>query len=59
VERFNLKKLSDLDVRKQHQIKISNRSAALESLGDWEDINRALEDIKGNMKISTKEILDL
>jgi len=29
VERFNLRKLSELEVRKQYQIKISNRSAAL------------------------------
>jgi hypothetical protein len=27
VERFNLKKLSELEVRKQYQIKISNRFA--------------------------------
>jgi hypothetical protein len=31
VERFNLKKLHELVVRKQFHIKISNRSAALES----------------------------
>ena len=29
VERFNLGKLSELEVRKQYQIKISNRFAAL------------------------------
>jgi hypothetical protein len=32
VERFNLKKLSELEVRKEYQIKISNRFAALENL---------------------------
>jgi uncharacterized metal-binding protein YceD (DUF177 family) len=32
VERFNLKKLNELEVRKQHQIKVSNRFAALENL---------------------------
>jgi hypothetical protein len=31
-EVFNLKKLSELKVRKQYQIKISNRFAALENL---------------------------
>jgi hypothetical protein len=31
-ERFNLKKLSELEVRKQYQIKISNRFAGLENL---------------------------
>jgi hypothetical protein len=30
VERFNLRKLNDLEVRKQYQIKISDRFAALE-----------------------------
>jgi len=42
VERFNLRKLSKLEVRKQYQIKISNRFAALESLFHSKDINRGL-----------------
>jgi hypothetical protein len=41
VERFNLKKLSELEVRKQYQIKISNSFAALENLNVSEAINRA------------------
>jgi hypothetical protein len=32
VERFSLKKLSEMEVRKQYQIEISNRFAALENL---------------------------
>jgi uncharacterized protein (UPF0128 family) len=40
-ERFNLKKLGELEVRKQYQIKISNTFAALEDLNVSEDINRA------------------
>jgi hypothetical protein len=44
-ERFNLKKLSELEVRKQYQLKISNRFAALENLNVSEDINRAWENI--------------
>jgi len=32
VERFNLRKLNKLEVRKQYQIKISNRLAALEEM---------------------------
>jgi len=46
VERFNLRKLSELDIGKQYQIKISNRFAALENLNDTEDINRAWKNIK-------------
>jgi len=30
-ERFNLKKLNELEVRKQYQIEVSNRFAALEN----------------------------
>jgi hypothetical protein len=58
-ERFNLKKLSELEVRKQYQIKISNRFAALENLNVSEDINRAWEIIKESIKISAKESLGL
>jgi hypothetical protein len=39
-ERFNLRKLNEMEVRKQYQIKISKRFAALENLSDSEDINR-------------------
>jgi hypothetical protein len=41
VERFYLSKLNELAVKKQYQILISNRFAALEYLSDIEDINRA------------------
>jgi hypothetical protein len=41
VERFNLRELNKLEVRKQHKIKISNRSGALKSLKYSEDINTA------------------
>jgi hypothetical protein len=46
VQRFNLRKLSDLQVKKQYQIKISNGFAALENLNDSEDINRAGKTLK-------------
>jgi hypothetical protein len=58
-ERFNLKKLSELEVRKQYQIKISNRFAALENLNISENINWAWENIKESIKISAKESLGL
>ena len=38
-EGFNLRKLSELMVRKQYQIKMSDRFAALENLNVSEDIN--------------------
>jgi hypothetical protein len=40
VEIFNLRNLSELEIRKQYQIKISNKFAGLENLNDSEDINR-------------------
>jgi len=48
-ERFNLRKLSELEVKKQCQIEISNRSAELENLSYSEDINRAWENIIENI----------
>jgi len=41
VEKFNLRKLSELEVRKQYQIKPSNRNAALKNLNDSKNINKA------------------
>jgi hypothetical protein len=57
--RFNLRKLNELDVRKQYQIKISNRYAALGNLNDSKDTTRALKNLKVNIKTSDNEILGL
>jgi hypothetical protein len=59
VERFNLKKLSALDIKKQYQLKISNGFAALENINVSKNINRAWENITENKKFSTKESLGL
>jgi hypothetical protein len=48
-----------MEVRKQYQIEISSRFAALKNLNDSEDINRAWENIKENVKILAKETLGL
>ena len=58
-ERFNLRKLNELDVRKQYQTDITNMSAALGNLSDDEDINRAWENIKENIIITAKGSLGL
>jgi hypothetical protein len=55
VERFNLKKLNEMEVRKEFKIKISNRFEALENLNESEVINRVWENIKENTKVSAKE----
>jgi hypothetical protein len=46
VDTFNLKELSELDVREEYQFKISNRFAALKNLHNSYGINRAWENIK-------------
>jgi len=58
-QRFNLRKLNELEVRKEHQIEITNRFAALENLNDDGDVNRTWENIKENIQTSGKESLDL
>jgi hypothetical protein len=43
--------------RKKYQIEIKNRFAALENLNAEEDVNKAWENIKENIKTSAKESL--
>ena len=57
-ERFNLRKLSELELSTQYQIQIT-RFTALENLSDGEDINRAWDNIKESIKTSAKESLGL
>jgi hypothetical protein len=58
-ERFNLRKLKELEVKEKNQIEITNRFAALENLIVDEDVNGAWENIKENITTSAKEILGL
>ena len=55
-ERFNLRKVKDLEVKKQYQIEITNRFSALGNISDDGDINRAWENIKENIKTSAKRV---
>ena len=57
--RFNLSKLNELEVRKQYQVEITNRFAALENLNEDEDVNRIWRNIKHNIQISAKESLGM
>ena len=56
---FNLRKLNDLEVKKQYQIEITSRFVALGNFSYDDDINRAWENVKDNIKMSAKESLDL
>jgi hypothetical protein len=46
MQRFGLRKLNDAEVKKQCQVKIANRFAALENVDDNVDMNRAWENIR-------------
>ena len=58
-QRFNLRKINEPEVREQYQIEITKRFAALENLSDDEDVERAWENIKENIRTSAKESLGL
>jgi len=55
IERFNLRKQSELEVSKEYQIKFSYRFVALDNLNESEYVNSAWENIKENIKTSAKE----
>jgi hypothetical protein len=57
VERFNLKKLNEVEGKEQFRVQVSNRFAALEDLDAEVEINSAWETIRENVKISAKESL--
>jgi hypothetical protein len=54
LERFDLKKLDDIEIKEKYQLQISNRFADLESLDENFDINNAGESIRENIKTSAK-----
>ena len=54
-ERFNLRKLNELEVKEKYQIELTSRFEALENLDVDKDVNRAWENIKENIKTSAKE----
>ena len=56
VERFNIRKLNKLEVRKQYQIKISYKSAVWENLSNRKVINRVSDDMKGISKSQLKRV---
>jgi hypothetical protein len=57
MERFNLKKLNDVESKEQFRVEVSNRFAALEDLHTEMEINSAWDAISENIKISAKERL--
>jgi dynactin complex subunit len=57
-ERFNLKKLNDVEGREKYRVEVSNRLPALEDLDTEVEINTIWETIRENIKISAKESID-
>jgi hypothetical protein len=57
IERFNVRKLNEGDVKEQYQVTIRNTFAALENLEDSGDINGAWDNIRENIKSSAKDSL--
>jgi hypothetical protein len=56
-ERFNLKKLNEVEGKEQYRVEILNRFAALEKSDTEVDANTAWETIRENRKISARESL--
>jgi hypothetical protein len=54
MERFNVKKLNEVECKEQYRVEVSNRFAALEDLDAEVEINSAWEMIRGNLKIPAK-----
>jgi hypothetical protein len=57
MERFNLKKIHDVEGKEQFRVEVSNRFAVLEDLDTEVEINSAWETIRENIQISAKESL--
>ncbi|PNF34812.1 hypothetical protein B7P43_G03788 [Cryptotermes secundus] len=57
MERFNLKKLNEVQGKEQYCVEISHRFAALENLDTEVDVNKTWETIRENIKMSAKESL--
>jgi hypothetical protein len=46
MERFNLKKLNEVEVKEEYEVEISSRFAALDCLDDDVNISRASETVR-------------
>jgi hypothetical protein len=55
MQRFDLRKLNDVEVKEQYRVKITSRFAAVENFDDTVDMNRAWENIRENIKLQPKK----
>jgi hypothetical protein len=56
MERFNLKKLNEVEGKKKCRVEVSNRFAALEDLDAEVEINTIWETITENIKYQQKRV---
>jgi hypothetical protein len=54
MERFNLKKLNEVEGKEKYRVEVSNMFAELEDLDAEVEINTIWETIRENIKISAK-----
>jgi hypothetical protein len=59
MEKFNLKKINEIDGKLQYRAEFSNRFASLKILDTEVDVNTAWRTIRGNTKISAKRFYDV
>jgi hypothetical protein len=57
LQRFDLKKLDDVEVKEKYQVEISNIHEALENFDESFYINNSCESIRENIKTSAKDNL--
>ncbi|PNF19373.1 hypothetical protein B7P43_G06348, partial [Cryptotermes secundus] len=57
MERFNLKKLNEVEGKEQYRVEISNRFTAFENFDTEVEVNNDWETIRENIKMSAKESL--
>jgi hypothetical protein len=57
MERFNLKRLNEVEGKEQYRVEVRSRFAALKDLDAEVEFNIAWEMIRENIKISAKESL--
>jgi hypothetical protein len=57
MERFNLKKLNEVEGKEQYRVEVSDRFAALEDMDAEVEINNAWGMIRENINISAKDSL--
>jgi hypothetical protein len=57
MERFNLRKLNEVEGKEQYRVEISNTFEVLENLDTEVNVNKAWKTIRETIKISAKESL--